>query len=81
MSSTSEAIQSTEERPAISSSEKKAGDGDTLRSPIQYPNALRTTAIAIGVACALFAVSQIRSALFVKNFSLTVALGGTGHGT
>ncbi|KAF1935227.1 aflatoxin efflux pump [Clathrospora elynae] len=55
MSSASEAVQSAEERPAKLSSEKKAGDGDTLGTPIRYPNAFRTTAITTGVACALFA--------------------------
>lgn len=81
MSSVSEAVPPAEERPAQLTSEKKSGDADAVVPPIQYPNAFRTTAIATGVACALFAVSHIRSALFVTDFSLTVVLGGTGHGT
>jgi hypothetical protein len=79
--SASEAVQSAEERPAKSSSEKKAGDGDTPGTTIQYPNAFRTAVIATGVACALFAVSHIRSTLLFTNFSLILALGRTGHGT
>jgi hypothetical protein len=79
--SASEVVPSAEERPAKSSSEKKAGDGNTPGTTIQYPNAFRTAVIATGVACALFAVSQIRSTLLFTNFSLTLVIGRTGHGT